>query len=56
VLSAANGRIPHRGDAHRLWITDYPTVLPGLRLANRGEAERKTSKGRAHWILRSIGD
>jgi hypothetical protein len=40
-------RIPHAGDDHRLWITDYPTALPDPTLANRG-AEGKTCKGTAH--------
>jgi hypothetical protein len=49
-------RIPQHGDAHRLWITDYPTALPDTEIADRGDTESETSKGRAHWMLRSIGD
>lgn len=41
-------RIPHRGDDHRLWITDYPTALPDPEIADSGGADGETHKGRAH--------
>jgi hypothetical protein len=41
-------RIPRRGDDHKLWITDYPTALPELVLADQTSAEGQTSKGTTH--------
>jgi hypothetical protein len=44
----ATARIPHVGDERKLWITDYPTALPELILADRTSAEGQTGKGTAH--------
>jgi hypothetical protein len=30
--------------------------LPDPEIADRGDAESETKKGRTHWMLRSIGD
>jgi hypothetical protein len=44
IRPSAPARIPHVGDEHKLWITDYPTALPELSCTHRTSAERKTEQ------------